>query len=142
MAKKKTKIPKTVAGVRVPKVLRQAGPALVEFLHTDAGRMALAAALTAAADALVRNRPSAAAVARAGEATLDAGAEAADRTRDLAGAAAGVVAGAVAEAARHVLPASLVGEDEPKRAGTGRYAHLADERAKPKKKDRERGKHH
>jgi predicted RNA-binding Zn ribbon-like protein len=123
-------LPKTIAGVRIPKALRNAGPALVEFAQTDLGRMAVASALTAAADVLVRNRPQAAALARTGEAAADAGAGA----RDAAGAAAGLVAGVVAEAARHVLPASLTGEerrderrdgDDRKDKEGRRYAHLA-----------------
>jgi hypothetical protein len=134
------KLPKTVAGVRIPKALRNAGPSLVAFVQTDLGRMAIASALTAAADVLVRNRPGAATLARTGEAATEAGAE----VRDAAGAVAGLVAGVVAEAARHVLPASLTGEEDRKardaRRDEGRrYAHLA-EADKGKKKSR--AKHH
>jgi hypothetical protein len=125
------KLPKTLAGVRIPRALRSAGPALVEFAQSDLGRMVIASALTAAADTLARSRPGAAALARTGEAASDAGAGA----RDAAGAAAGLVAGVVAEAARHVLPASLTGEEDRGDRQGRRYAHLA-EGDKGKKKGR------
>ena len=139
---KKAKLPKTIAGVRVPKILRQSGT-IDTLLNTEIGRKVLAdaimAAAGAAAAALVQNRPSGAQVARAGEAVADAGTEAASVTKDLVQGAVGVVAGAVTEAAQHVLPASLTGGDRPEDKSGDRYAHLADrgiegKRRKPRDK--------
>ena len=52
MAKtKKTKIPKRIAGVKLPKELRKTGEAILEKANSPAGREMLAAGLTMAAAA-------------------------------------------------------------------------------------------
>ena len=104
--KDKDKASKTVAGVKLPKTLRKS--ALGTLLTSQLGREVLADALIAAAGAaaaaLVKNRPTAAQVSGAGKAAAAAGADAATATRDAVQDAAGMVAGIVTEAARHILP--------------------------------------
>ena len=66
MAKtKKTKIPKRIAGVKLPKELRKTGEAILEKANSPAGREMLAAGLTMAAAAAT------AAVARSREKAED-----------------------------------------------------------------------
>ncbi len=110
MAKKKKgkrKVPKNVAGVKVPKALRQGF--MASFLEDPRTREILAdvlmAAAGAAAAALVKNRPS-------GQQVKEAGASAAGATRDVVQVAAERVTDSVAEAARRILPTSLTGADE------------------------------
>ena len=79
MAKKsKAKLPKTIAGVTVPKAVRTSG-LLDELLNSQLGREILAEALVAAAGAvasvLMKKRPSADEVAQAGGTIVDTGAE-------------------------------------------------------------------
>ena len=147
---KKAKLPKTIAGVKVPKILRQSG-SIDALLNSEIGRKVLAdaimAAATAAAAALVQNRPSGAQVVRAGEAVVDAGTEAASTTKDLVQGAVGVVAGAVTEAAQHVLPASLTGAERSEdksndKTGDG-YAVLANRETEDKRrKARDKAREH
>jgi hypothetical protein len=113
MAKKtKAKLPKTIAGVKVPKAIRTSG-LLDELLNSPLGREILAEAIVAAAGAvasvLMKKRPSADQVAQAGEAIVDTGAEAVSATKDLAQTAVGAVTEVVADAARHILPSALTG---------------------------------
>ena len=73
MAKtKKAKIPKRIAGVKLPKELRRTGEAILEKANSPQGREMLAAGLTmavaAATAAVARNRAKAAAAAPATEA--------------------------------------------------------------------------
>jgi len=93
------------SGSKIPKSLRGIGASLAGMLDSDAGRGALAAALTAAADALLRHRP-AAAVAGAGSTVAST-----------VGGVAGAAVEAVSEVARQVLPASLTGKEETDRMG-------------------------
>jgi hypothetical protein len=139
--KGKTKIPKTVAGVKVPKSLRQglAGSLLDNPRARELLADVLLAAAGAAAAALVKNPPSGRQVAEAGEAVVDAGADAATATRDVVQGGAGAVTEAVAGAARRLLPDSLTGDDDQGEGGTERYAHLADKDRKGKK-DKQRAK--
>ena len=143
MAKKgKGKIPKKIAGVKVPKALRKAlagslvdNPRAREILAD-----VLIAAAGAAAAALVQNRPT-------GQQIADAGAGAATATRDMAQGAAGAVGEVVAEAARTILPASLVsdgseGKGKGKRDKTESYARLLDEDRKDKKDKRPKASNH
>jgi hypothetical protein len=111
MAKKtKAKLPKTIAGVKVPKAIRTSG-LLDELLNSPLGRGILAEAIVAAAGAvasvLMKKRPSANQVARASETIADTGTEAASATKDLAQTAVRAVTEAVADAARHILPSAL-----------------------------------
>ena len=140
-------LPKTLAGVKVPKALRNIG-SLDAVLASPLARQILAdvlvAAAGAAAAALVKNRPSAGQVAEAGVAVVDASASAAPGTRDLVQNAAGVVAEVVTDAARHVLPAALTGEDRSEPGPTGEDRREAlDHAAYPEsgKKKRDKPKH-
>jgi hypothetical protein len=129
MAKKsQVKLPKTIAGVKVPKAVRTSG-LLDEVLNSPLGREILAEALVAAAGAVatvLMKRPSAGQVARASETIADTGVEAVSVTKDLAQTAVGAVAEVVADAARHVLPSSLTGTAEsPTTSRARRAAHRA-----------------
>jgi nucleoid DNA-binding protein len=113
MAKKsKAKLPKTVAGVKVPKAVRTSS-LLDNLLNSPLGREILAEAIVAAAGAaasvLMKKRPSADQVTQAGEAIVDTGSEAASVTKDLAQTAVGAVTEVVADAAQRILPGSLTG---------------------------------
>jgi hypothetical protein len=110
MAKGKAKVPRKVAGVKVPKAVRKSR-LLDELLTSELGREILAEALVAAAGAvastLIKKRPSAAQIAQAGHVVTDRGVEAASATKDLAQSAVGAVTEVVADAARHILPSTL-----------------------------------
>jgi hypothetical protein len=148
MAKKgKTKLPKlpkTVAGVKVPKRLRKSGKSVAGLFKSPLGREVLAdalvAAATAAAATLMRDRPSAAAVKEAGVAVADAGSTAAVTAKDVSQAAAGAAGSVVAEAVRHVLPSSLTGGDGGRRRDGDSYTVLAVDGGRRKAKDKP-GKH-
>ena len=58
------KLPKKIAGVTVPKFLRQPGT-ITDFLNSPVGRLVLADALIAAAAALKNNKPSTETVSQA-----------------------------------------------------------------------------
>lgn len=103
----KVKVPRSVAGVKVPKGWRKLGT-VTSFLNNPIARAVLAEALVAAAGAaataLARNRPSGAQVAQAGEAVADAGGQAVSTTSDIAKSAADGLSGLVSDAARSFLP--------------------------------------
>jgi len=127
--KAKSKLPKTVAGVKVPKAVRSSG-LLDELLNSELGREILAEALVAAAGAaasvLIKKRPSADQIAQAGHAVTDRGAEVAATTKELAQSTVGAVTEVVADAARHILPRTLtLTEDDKART-------LASKRTQPK----------
>jgi hypothetical protein len=88
-------------GTKLAKTMKKSG--FMDMLNSNLGREILADALIAAAGA-------AAAALTKTRAGGKVGAAAA-QTPDLAQTAAGAVAGVVTEAARHFLPASLVGEE-------------------------------
>jgi hypothetical protein len=145
MAKKgkgKGKLPKTAAGMKVPKALRKSP--LATLFDSELGRQILADAIVAAAGAaaaaLVKHRPSAQQVAGAGKAVADAGVATQDNVQN----AAGAVAHLVTEAAQHILPSSMTGagardegDDDVGSARRGKkdkdYAHLADQDRKGKR---------
>lgn len=92
-AGKGSKMPKTIAGVKIPKSLRESASSIISLIETPLGRQILADVLIAAAGALV-----------------------ADRSRETASAPAKAAPEASAEAARQILPTSMtasVGEDAP-----------------------------
>lgn len=135
-AKAKTKskkdeagIPKKVAGVKVPKAVRESS-SLSTLFNSALGREILADALIAAAGAAAAALTRSRAAKNAGNAVMDAGSGAASAGSDLTQTAAGAVATVVTEAAKNLLPASLVGGEEADH-GKGeagarpRYAHLA-----------------
>ncbi|QRM28615.1 hypothetical protein [Microvirga sp. VF16] len=89
------------AGGKLAKSVKKSG--LMDLINSDLGREILADALIAAAAALTKTRTA----KKAGSAAANAGAQSVELTQT----AAGAVANVVTEAARHFLPASLVGED-------------------------------
>jgi hypothetical protein len=116
MAKGKTKVPKTIAGVKVPKVLRKSGwldPLLADPQTREILADVLIAAAGAAAAALVKERPSMRQVAETGEAALGAGAEAGSAARDLVQEAASAAAGVITDAAKAILPSARTGSEGP-----------------------------
>jgi len=104
----KTRVPKKVAGVKVPKTLRKS-KTLDTLLGSPFGREVLAGALVAAAGAaasyLIKHRPSRDQIAEAGEAAAEVGAEGASATKDMTQAAAAALAELVTVAAEKYLPA-------------------------------------
>ncbi|MGQ9365283.1 hypothetical protein [Azospirillum sp. ST 5-10] len=107
MAKHKSKgfkLPKRIAGVKVPKHLRKSGGSLGSLLESPMARQILADALVAAAGALAANRGTRQAVSHAGSG-------AAETVRD----AAGAIAGVVAEGMRHAIT-----DGDRERQGRGR----------------------
>ena len=144
-AKDKAALPKKVAGVKVPKSLRKNSDSLSSFIASPLAREIVADALIAIAGVLAGNKKTRQTVAKAGSAAVDAGADAASATRDMATTATGAVAEVVTDAARRILPASLTGEDGDKAKKGGdesRYAHLVDTSQKRKKKDRDKHQGH
>lgn len=103
MAKKnKAKLPKRIAGVKIPKTLRKSAPALGAFLATPAGREAVAAGLVAMAGALAGTKQGRHAVAAAGDSVADASTTAVGTLSTLGEA----TVAAAGEVARAVLPSS------------------------------------
>jgi hypothetical protein len=139
-SKSKKVVSKTIAGMKIPKSVRKM-PALGTLLTSELGREILADALIAAAGAaaaaLTRTRP----VKEVGAAVAEAGSEAATATRDTVQTAAGAVADVVTEAARSILPASVLGTDDHRaERRTVRYAHRSTDhssrkRSKPTDRD-------
>ena len=121
--KAKAKLPKTVAGVRVPKAIRSS-VLLDELLNSELGQEIFAEALVAAAGAvcsvLTKKRPSADQIAQAGHAVTDKGAEVASGSKSLTRNAVDIVAEIVTDAARSVLSVSLTRADDDK---TRAHAH-------------------
>lgn len=92
-------------GSKLAKSAKKSG--LMDLINTDLGREILADALIAAAGAAAAALTKTRTAKRAGSAMADAGSQGVDLTQT----AAGAVAGVVTEAARHFLPASLVGDE-------------------------------
>src|SRR5215212_12266997 len=115
MAKSDTlKLPKKIAGVKVPKFLRQPGT-IVDFLNSPVGRLVLAEALIAAAAALKNYKPAAETVGQAAETVEKAGSEAATTATDLVQSAAGGLADVAAGVVRQIVPASSAADDQTDR---------------------------
>ncbi|MGO4387339.1 hypothetical protein AB4Y85_07355 [Microvirga sp. 2YAF29] len=105
MAKAKDKKSnKKATGSKLAKTAKKSG--LMDLINTDLGREILADALIAAAGAAAAALTKTRAAKRAGSAAANTGAKGVDLTQT----AAGAVAGVMSEAARHFLPANLVGE--------------------------------
>ncbi len=92
-------------GTKLAKSAKKSG--LMDLVNSSLGREILADALIAAAGAAAAALTKTRTAKKAGTAVVDAGSDAADLTQT----AAGAVASVVTEAARHFLPASLVGEE-------------------------------
>jgi hypothetical protein len=104
---KKTGVPKKLAGVKVPKAVRES-KSLSTLLTSNLGREILADALIAAAGAAAAALTRTRTAKDAGHALADAGAGASDSVQT----AAGAVASVVTQAAKSFLPPSLLGEGE------------------------------
>jgi hypothetical protein len=121
-AEGKSALPKKVAGVKVPKQVRES-KSLATLLTSGLGREILADALIAAAGAAAAALTRTRTAREAGHAVAETGTQAAAATGDAVQTAAGAVATVVGEAARSFLPASLVGEE--KEAPKPRYVNRA-----------------
>lgn len=98
--KKGPKIPKQIAGVKVPKGLRDSGKAAVKFAQSPMARELLSAGLVAAAAAVAANSRARKAAQQSGAEASDAFAKAADTAAESAskiGAAFVAAAGAAAQ---------------------------------------------
>lgn len=137
---KKSKFPKKIAGIKVPKVLRKSGGSLAELLETPTGREVVAGALVAVAGSLVGSEKVRDVLASGGHNLAQSGREAGHAGSDLVSSAvrgvAEVATGAVVEAARHVLPGASDKDSGEKRqpsrqtagrSGGGRRGNGADE---------------
>jgi hypothetical protein len=101
------KLPKAIAGVKVPKFLRHPGT-ILEILNSPAGRLVIAEVLIAAAAALKNYKPAAEPVDPTAESTGRARSEPASAAKDPGqGTAAGSADRGVA---RRIVPASA-GDD-------------------------------
>ena len=100
MAKQKLKLPKRLAGIKVPKPLRRSGKRFVKHLRKTGGIELLAQALVAAGTALMASPKARQAMAEAGQNVKDSGTalgeiigdKAASGAHDLASAAQELVA--------------------------------------------------
>src|SRR5215217_8629342 len=112
MAKSDTlKLPKKIAGVKVPKALRHPGT-IADFLNSPVGRFVLAEALIAAAAALKNYKPVAETVGQVAETVEKAGSEAATTAKDLVQSAASGLADVATEVVRQIVPASSAADDQ------------------------------
>jgi hypothetical protein len=118
------KLPKRIAGVKVPKVLRRPGT-IVDFLNSPVGRLVLAEALIAAAAALKNYKPVAETMGEAANTVEKAGIEAASTAKDFVQSAAGGLADVAAGVVRQIVPASSGADDQTD--------HGLERRGKPKK---------
>jgi hypothetical protein len=130
MAKRKTTIPKTVLGMRVPKALRSSR-AIASVLESPLAREILAdvllAAAGAAAAALARHRPNGGDGAQAGEVGAGPAGRKAGKTRDSLQDAAGALGPVLSEVARAILPGE--GKNNRKgKSGKGRKQQKAPDR--------------
>ena len=129
----KSKTPKKVAGVKVPKALRNQGDTIASLITSPVARELLADALIAVAGVLAGNK-------KTREAVADAGSQAASSAKEMGKTATGAVADVVTEAARRILPSSFTGEDADRKTEAReapRPARASAGGAGRKKKDRE-----
>lgn len=138
MAKKKKKaLPKKIAGVKIPKTLRKSAGSLEAMLETRLGREILASGLMAMAGSLLGSKNVRHAAADAGHDAVDAGSAVAQAAGEL-GRAAGE---RLADAAKHVLPESLVRHSDDNHPSANPSKHIpADEQAGRKADDRPAGR--
>lgn len=100
------KMPKRIAGVKLPKPLRHAVEEALEQLTSSAGRLVLASALEAAAAALRRGAGEAAGTRPAGGSTID-------RVGPMIGLAANALGQWLGDAARKPAAATPPAEEPP-----------------------------
>ncbi len=120
------------SGTKLTKTMKKSG--FMDLINSELGREILADALIAAAGAAAAALTRTRTAKKAGAAAADTGAQGADLTQT----AAGAVAGVMTEAARHFLPASLVGEEDSTGKGTKaepkkvKYVHRSSDHSKRK----------
>lgn len=106
--KSKTKIPKQIAGVKIPKTLRDSGKAAMKLAQNPVARELLSAGLVAAAAAVAAN-------SRARKAAMDGGRDAADAVTGAAATAtssAAMIGAALVEAAGTAAERFLSGKTD------------------------------
>jgi hypothetical protein len=116
----KLKLPKKIAGIKIPKQLRKPSGSLLTFLQTNQGREIAAGALVAIAGALTGGDRIKKAAAEVDDQAAQAGAMGGTIVRDVAE----VAVGALAAAAEQALP-SLSGEQKEERPSRSRKGALA-----------------
>lgn len=120
MAKKKAKkLPKTIAGVKLPKKVRKQGGALLAKVDTPLGRELLAAGLVAAGAALAQRGAVREAAGEAEGAVEDAAAKGAR----VAGQIGGIVGAAANAALDRLFGAGDANDDRPAGPPPGSTAH-------------------
>jgi len=128
---KSFKLPKKIAGVKIPKALRKPGKSLTAFLESPIGRQAAAAALTAMAGVLAgTSKPVQETVGDAGQAAGKAAGNAGRAVANTSSAASGlmrdmaeVAVGVVADAARELVTSNVGGKSSGKRSGGSAGKH-------------------
>lgn len=114
---KKNRIPKKVAGFKIPKVIRKS-PVVSGLLASDTGRKILADALMAGAAAavavLANNNKDA--IADAGEDAAKGTARAGVIVKDVVKGVSSAMAEVIGDAARAVIPGASAAEDKPERS--------------------------
>ncbi|HEY8383138.1 MAG TPA: hypothetical protein VIL09_13400 [Microvirga sp.] len=136
-SKKDTGLPKKVAGVKVPKAVRES-KSLGTMLSSGLGREILADALIAAAGAAAAALTKTRAAQNTGRAVADMGSAGTSLASDVVQTAAGAVASVVTDAARNFLPPALVGGEEPE--GKPRTMHRSADHSSRKQSDKGEGK--
>lgn len=109
------KVPKTIAGVRVPKELRKAGHMVLDLAESPLAREIVAASFMAAVTAVASSRQGRAAVAGAADEAGDAAADAARKANIVKVA----LAAAGSEAGRRLLDVARGVDGEMKRKAKG-----------------------
>jgi hypothetical protein len=125
---KKSSVPKKVAGVKVPKAVRES-KSLSTLLTSNLGREILADALIAAAGAAAAALTRTRTAHNAGQSVVDASAGASDAVQT----AAGAVASVVSQAAKSFLPPSLLGESGSGEDERPRYLNKASDHSSRKR---------
>lgn len=110
------KLPKRIAGIKVPKALRKAA-AIGEFLNSPTGRVILAEVLMAAAAALKNHKPGSDPVGKAADAADRAGSEGKSAAKDVVRSAAGGLTDLAAGVTRQIVPASPARDESADRLG-------------------------
>jgi hypothetical protein len=142
-AKKDNDVPKKVAGVKVPKAVRQSS-SISTLFSSALGREILADALIAAAGAAAAALTRTRSAQQAGHAVAEAGSNAASTASDAVQTASTAVAGVISEAARNFLPPSLIGgeentEQDESKARKPRYVNLTSDHNSRKKSKEDKG---
>ena len=130
---KKIRLPKKIAGVKIPKSLRKSNLSLAGLLKTPEGRETVAGVLTAVAGALLTDRHTRHAVANAGHEVAKTGAQATSATGNIVRDVADMATGVVAKAVHHAIspspsgsPQPSSGPSEPAPSGRGARGKAAD----------------